>query len=101
MAEDKDGSLVKRLRRRPLTAESGVRFPYELLIFSLYGGLNTVGERKRQGCGALVFLFLKKSFLICLLRRHLFSQRFQVFGIHYLKPIYFLFLITNMLIHSL
>lgn len=25
------GSLVKRLRRRPLTAESGVRFPYELL----------------------------------------------------------------------
>jgi len=28
----------------------------------LYGGLNTVGERKRQGCGALVFLFLKKIF---------------------------------------
>ena len=27
-----DGSLVKRLRRRPLTAETGVRFPYELLI---------------------------------------------------------------------
>ena len=26
------GSLVKRLRRRPLTAETGVRFPYELLI---------------------------------------------------------------------
>ncbi len=26
------GSLVKRSRRRPLTAESGVRFPYELLI---------------------------------------------------------------------
>ena len=26
-----NGSLVKRLRRRPLTAESGVRFPYELL----------------------------------------------------------------------
>ncbi len=25
------GSLVKRLRRRPLTAETGVRFPYELL----------------------------------------------------------------------
>ena len=24
------GSLVKRLRRRPLTAETGVRFPYEL-----------------------------------------------------------------------
>ena len=28
---DKHGSLVKRLRRRPLTAESGVRFPYKLL----------------------------------------------------------------------
>ncbi len=26
----KYGSLVKRLRRRPLTAETGVRFPYEL-----------------------------------------------------------------------
>ena len=25
------GPLVKRLRRRPLTAETGVRFPYELL----------------------------------------------------------------------
>lgn len=25
------GELVKRLRRRPLTAESGVRFPYSLL----------------------------------------------------------------------
>ena len=27
-----DGQLVKRLRRRPLTAETGVRFPYELLL---------------------------------------------------------------------
>ena len=26
-----NGSLVKRLRRRPLTAETGVRFPYQLL----------------------------------------------------------------------
>ena len=36
------GSLVKRLRRRPLTAETGVRFPYELLNFnyiSFYGSL--------------------------------------------------------------
>ena len=31
-----DGQLVKRLRRRPLTAETGVRFPYKLLcIFVL------------------------------------------------------------------
>ncbi len=30
-----NGSLVKRLRRRPLTAETGVRFPYELLIKKL------------------------------------------------------------------
>ena len=28
------GSLVKGLRRRPLTAETGVRFPYELLFTS-------------------------------------------------------------------
>ncbi len=28
---DACGSLVKRLRRRPLTAETGVRFPYGLL----------------------------------------------------------------------
>lgn len=27
-----DGPLVKRLRRCPLTAETGVRFPYGLLI---------------------------------------------------------------------
>ena len=26
------GPLVKRLRRRPLTAETGVRFPYGLLL---------------------------------------------------------------------
>lgn len=31
-----DGPLVKRLRRCPLTAETGVRFPYGLLYF-LYG----------------------------------------------------------------
>ena len=30
-----NGSLVKRVRRRPLTAESGVRFPYELLTVNL------------------------------------------------------------------
>ena len=29
-----NGSLVKRLRRRPLTAETGVRFPYELLTIN-------------------------------------------------------------------
>ena len=28
--ENEYGSLVKRLRRRPLTAETGVRFPYGL-----------------------------------------------------------------------
>ena len=27
-----NGSLVKRLRRRPLTAETRVRFPYGLLV---------------------------------------------------------------------
>ena len=33
------GSLVKRLRRRPLTAETGVRFPYELLKSPVTAGL--------------------------------------------------------------
>ena len=40
-----NGPLVKRLRRRPLTAESGVRFPYGLhfkphqidVVFSVLG----------------------------------------------------------------
>ena len=31
-----DGQLVKRLRRRPLTAETGVRFPYWLLNVFIY-----------------------------------------------------------------
>ena len=31
----KHGSLVKRLRRRPLTAETRVRFPYELLLWEI------------------------------------------------------------------
>ena len=31
----KYGRLVKGLRRRPLTAETGVRFPYELLFDNL------------------------------------------------------------------
>ena len=30
-SEESHGELVKRLRRRPLTAESRVRFPYSLL----------------------------------------------------------------------
>ena len=38
-----NGGLVKRLRRRPLTAETGVRFPYPLLYIEYlskpYGGL--------------------------------------------------------------
>ena len=33
------GSLVKRLRRRPLTAKTGVRFPYELLRTSRFYNL--------------------------------------------------------------
>ncbi len=37
-----NGSLVKRSRRRPLTAETGVRFPYELRLF-----LNSPTQRKR------------------------------------------------------
>ena len=50
------GSLVKRLRRRPLTAETGVRFPYELLtkvkalLKRLRGAFfDTVGQQLRNG----------------------------------------------------
>ena len=34
-ANSTDGRLVKRLRRRPLTAETGVRFPYRLLLYRI------------------------------------------------------------------
>ena len=30
-----NGLLVKRLRRRPLTAKTGVRFPYKLLTVEI------------------------------------------------------------------
>ena len=36
------GSLVKRLRRRPLTAKTGVRFPYEL--FKIFQKVNRCGS---------------------------------------------------------
>ncbi len=44
----RSGSLVKRLRRRPLTAESGVRFPYELLSLFFRKSLHLAG------CGVIV-----------------------------------------------
>ena len=40
------GGLVKRLRRRPLTAETGVRFPYELLTLIWYGLLGMDGNAR-------------------------------------------------------
>lgn len=43
-----DGPLVKRLRRCPLTAETGVRFPYGLL-FTLLNILKFVFWRKVEG----------------------------------------------------
>ena len=48
------GSLVKRLRRRPLTAETRVRFPYGLLSYksSVYTG----SQEAVAGTGFFVFL---------------------------------------------
>ena len=39
-----DGQLVKRLRRRPLTAETGVRFPYWLLNVFIYSPTHYSGS---------------------------------------------------------
>ncbi len=47
----KYGSLVKRLRRRPLTAETGVRFPYELV--------KTIRTKEPQGLLSKPWGFLK------------------------------------------
>ncbi len=46
------GSLVKRLRRRPLTAETGVRFPYELLIEYQY-------EKSTEAIASVFLLYMK------------------------------------------
>ena len=56
------GSLVKRLRRRPLTAETRVRFPYGLLSYqsSVY----------TDSCETVVdtgFLFFIRSYNMCTL----------------------------------
>ena len=59
------GPLVKRLRRRPLTAETGVRFPYGLLrttgdiclrFFHFYGELRDIsyGNLKIMNYGQIV-----------------------------------------------
>ena len=48
-----NGSLVKRLRRRPLTAETRVRFPYGLLIIK--------GPIALCADGAFIILRLKNS----------------------------------------
>lgn len=60
----KHGSLVKRLRRRPLTAETRVRFPYELLRKYLVGYflflyLKTVTAPRKDG-------LIWKDTLICI-----------------------------------
>ena len=34
LVPEPNGAMVKRLRRRPLTAKTGVRFPYELLTIN-------------------------------------------------------------------
>ena len=39
---ERNGSLVKWLRRRPLKAESRVQFPYELLFRKAFRGIRSV-----------------------------------------------------------
>ena len=48
MAVFKDGSLVKGSRRRPLTAETGVRFPHELLKLRQMPELFVLHFKERQ-----------------------------------------------------
>ena len=44
------GSLVKRLRRRPLTAETRVRFPYELLTKEIPVGISFFISQEIASC---------------------------------------------------
>ena len=53
-----DGSLVKRLRRRPLTAETGVRFPYELL--TVYNSPTLTDLEISDYAGFRIFYFYTK-----------------------------------------
>ena len=55
-----DGQLVKRLRRRPLTAETGVRFPYWLLNVFIYSPTH-YSESMRFG------IFLRSGMFLLLL----------------------------------
>ncbi len=55
----KYGSLVKRLRRRPLTAETGVRFPYELLLAYVHE------QKSLRGCDANLGIFVLKRIILC------------------------------------
>ena len=49
------GSLVKRLRRRPLTAETRVRFPYGLLSYKSSVYVDSYGSVVNTGF--FVFLY--------------------------------------------
>lgn len=56
-----DGSLVKRSRRRPLTAETGVRFPYELRLFMKRPNLKIPKPSFLVGFGIFYFLVFVKN----------------------------------------
>lgn len=59
-----NGSLVKRLRRRPLTAETGVRFPYELLTV-ISKEINSP-TRKLSVCQMVYWqFFMLYDFIVC------------------------------------
>ncbi|MDE7282039.1 MAG: hypothetical protein K2N85_00385, partial [Lachnospiraceae bacterium] len=59
--------LVKRLRRRPLTAETGVRFPYELLTVYNSPTLKNAGNTE-DSVDVAFFILLVISFQITSVR---------------------------------
>ena len=74
----KHGSLVKRSRRRPLTAKTRVRFPYELLTEFDYINRTAQPEKHPSNLGCFFFLeidFTKKGL------------QFQRFGVKVIETI--------------
>ena len=82
------GSLVKRLRRRPLTAKTGVRFPYELLLsgacmapffVALIFFLPIINASKKARQFSAGLLFSLTNLLFCVNLNQLFQHCHRLF----------------------
>ena len=85
----RDGPLVKRLRRRPLTPQTWVRFPHGSPFSALFLGLDngvqieyndlslkrTVRRRKFQSFFCLLFFSKKSESVLIAMRVHPFPSR--------------------------